>query len=89
MFTLIAVMNSFFIEVEICGHGKLETFESNELFIYHHKLNSIHVHNSNEEKYTWSKQIWIQIKTNGAHGVLILNHNIVLTICKKNGSINN
>jgi hypothetical protein len=52
MFTLIAVMNSFFIEVEICGHGKLETFESNELFIYHHKLNSIHIHNSNEEKYT-------------------------------------
>jgi hypothetical protein len=52
MFTLIAVMNSFFIEVEICGHGKLETFESNELFMYHHKLNSIHIHNSNEEKYT-------------------------------------
>jgi hypothetical protein len=53
MFSLIVVMNSFFIEVEICGHGsKLETFKPNELFRYHHKLNSIHVHNSNEEKYT-------------------------------------
>lgn len=52
----------------ISGHGKLETSESYKLFRYH-KVNSINVHNSNEKKCAWSKQIWIQIKTNVAHGV--------------------